>query len=174
MEENEIINRVAQSPIVTLDLEEYYHKGERVKYDLAQNLFQGLILREKDFRDFVKEHDWARYKGKNVALFCSEDAIVPTWAYMLLATRLEPYANAVVFGDLDVLEYALYQNALSKIDVNQFENRPVVIKGCGSLPVPESAFVEISRLLRPVAKSIMYGEPCSTVPLYKKARGAKG
>lgn len=173
MEEKEIINRVASSPIVTLNLEDYYHGGERVEYDIAQHLFQGLILKEKDFREFIKDHDWSIYQGKNVALFCSEDAIVPTWAYMLLATKLSPYVNMVVFGKNEVLEFALFKEALSKIDLTLFENRPVVIKGCGDLPISESAYVEITRLLMPVAKSIMYGEPCSTVPLFKKSSDSK-
>lgn len=172
MEEKGIINRVASSPIVTLNLEDYYHPGERVAYDIAQHLFQGLILKEKDFREFIKDHDWSIYQGKNVALFCSEDAIVPTWAYMLLATKLTPHTNMIVFGEIEVLEFALFKEALSKIDLTLFENRPVVIKGCGDLPISESAYVEITRLLMPVAKSIMYGEPCSTVPLYKKSSGS--
>lgn len=168
--EKEIVNRVAASPLVTIDLEEYYHQGERVVYDLAQNLFQGMILREKDLREFVKEHDWSQYEGKNVALTCTEDAIVPTWAYMLLATKLNGIAHKVVMGSLEVLEYALYQEALSKIDLESFRDKPVVIKGCGKLPVPESAYVELTMLLNPYVKSIMYGEPCSTVPVYKKPR----
>ncbi len=172
-EQEEIVNRVANSPIITFNLEDYYHSGERVVYDIAQNLFQGLILKEKDFRAFVKEHDWVQYEGKNVALICSEDAIVPTWAYMLLTTRLESYANTVVFGDIDLLEYALFKEALSSVDLEAFRDRPVVIKGCGDLPVPESAYVEITKLIKPYAKSIMYGEPCSTVPLYKKPRQPK-
>jgi len=173
MEEQGIVNRVTNSPIITFDLANYYHQGERIVYDLAQNLYQGLILREKDFREFVKTHDWSVYEGKNVALICSEDAIVPTWAYMLLTTKLEPYANLTVYGDLQLLEYALFKEALSEIDPASFENRPVVIKGCGDIPVPASAYVEITRLIRPYAKSIMYGEPCSTVPLYKKPRQPK-
>ena len=166
----EIINRVAKSPLITFDLADYYHKGERVVYDLKDNLFQGMILREKDFRAFVKENDWAAYEGKNVALTCSVDAIVPVWAYMLLTLKLEPYANMVVFGTLEELEGALFRQALSKVEVNQFQDRMVVVKGCGDLPIPAAAYVEISRLLRPVARSVMYGEPCSTVPLYKKSR----
>ena len=166
----EIINRVASSPLVTIDLEDYYHKGEREVYDLAQNLFQGMILREKDLREFVKEHDWSKYEGKNIALTCSKDAIVPTWAYMLVATKLEGVANKVVMGSLETLEYALYQDALRKIDPQEFVDKPIVIKGCGNLPVPDSAYVELSMLLKPYVKSIMYGEPCSTVPLYKKPR----
>lgn len=173
MAEQEIVNRVANSPIITFDLAEYYHSGERIVFDLAPYLYQGLILREKDFRAFVKEHDWSVYEGKNIALTCSEDAIIPTWAYMLVTTRLEPYVNMVVFGDLDLLEYSLFKEALGKINPEEFENRPVVVKGCGDIPVPASAYVEITRLIRPFAKTIMYGEPCSTVPLYKKPREAK-
>jgi hypothetical protein len=172
-DQNEIVNRVATSPIITFNLEDYYHSGERVVYDIADNLFQGLILREKDFRSFVKEHYWEQYQDKNVALVCTADAIVPTWAYMLLATKIEPYANTIVFGDESVLDYALFKEALSKVNLTEFQDRPVVIKGCGDLPVPESAYVEITRLIRPFAKSIMYGEPCSTVPLYKKPRQPK-
>lgn len=170
--EKEIINRVASSPLITLDLEDYYHSGDRVVYDLAQNLFQGMILREKDLREFVKENDWTLYQGKNVAITCSEDAIVPTWAYMLIATRLEGIANKVVLGSIETLEYALYQEAIRKIDPNEYVDRPIVIKGCGKLPVPDSAYVELTMLLKPYAKSIMYGEPCSTVPLYKKPRNS--
>lgn len=128
----------------------------------------GLILKEKDFREFIKEHDWSQYEGKNVAITCTADAIVPTWAYMLLATRIEPYANLLVFGDLKDLEDALFRDALAKIDLSKYQDERVVIKGCGDIPVPTSAYVEITRKLRPVVKSIMYGEPCSTVPLYKK------
>lgn len=166
----EIVNRVAQSPLITFDLADYYHQGERVIYDVAENLFQGMILREKDFRAFVKEHDWAAYAGKNVAIMCSVEAIVPVWAYMLLTLKLEPYAHMVVFGTLEELESALFRNALKNIDLSVFEDKPVVVKGCGDLPIPTAAYVEVSRLLRPLAKSVMYGEPCSTVPLYKKPR----
>jgi hypothetical protein len=166
--DNEIINRVAQSGIVSFDLEEYYHQGERVLYDIKQNLFQEMILREKDFREFIKTFDWSIYKDKNVALVCTADAIVPTWAYMLLASKIQPYANTVVFGGLDSLEQALYQDALSKIDLEEFRDKKVVVKGCGKYPVPVFAYVEISKKLLPVVSSLMYGEPCSTVPVYKK------
>ena len=128
----------------------------------------GLILKEKEFRNFVKNHDWSIYEGKNVAITCTADAIVPTWAYMLLATRIEPHANMLVFGDLNDLEDALFKDALQHIDLEKYKDERIVIKGCGDIPVPVSAYVEITRKLRPVAQSIMYGEPCSTVPLYKK------
>ena len=162
-----IINRVAGSALMTLDLEEYYHDGERVIYDIRQNLFQDLILKEKDFRGFVKEHNWQQYAGKNVALTCTTDAVIPTWAYMLLATVISPYANLVVFGGLEALEQALFQQALAKINLQEFTDQRVVIKGCSKVAVPVFAYVEIIRLLRPITKSLMYGEPCSTVPIYK-------
>ncbi len=170
IQSEEIINRVAKSSIITFNLEDYYPQGERVVYDLKQNLFQEMILREKDFRDFVKEHDWTQYQDQYVAITCSADAIVPTWAYMLLVTQLEPYARMVIFGSLDTLEAVLFKEALSKVDVTAFKDAKVVIKGCGHLPVPVFAYTEITRLLKPYASSIMYGEPCSTVPLYKRTR----
>jgi hypothetical protein len=137
-------------------------------YDIKENLFQGLMLREKDFREFIKTNDWSVYAGKNVAIICSADAIVPTWAYMLLAVKLTPIAHLMVFGDLAALEDALFRDALEKVDWTAFQEERVVVKGCGDLPVPVAAYVEITRRLQPIAKSIMYGEPCSTVPIYKK------
>lgn len=163
-----IVNKVAASGLLTLNLETYYHQGERVVYDIKDNLFHGLMLREKDFREFIKEHDWSAYTGKNVAIICSADAIVPTWAYMLLATKLKPFANEVVFGGLETLEAVLFNRALSAIDLEAFRDERVVIKGCADITVPTAAYVEITNLLTPVVKSIMYGEPCSTVPIYKK------
>ena len=172
METEEIVNRVAVSGIVSLDLEELYHPGERVLYDIKDNLWQGMILKEKDFRDFLKTHDWTQYQGKNVAVTCSEDAIVPTWAYMLLAVQLEPYANAIVFGDLNALEDKLFSDAIQKINLSEYEGKRVVVKGCSKVNVPISAYVEISRLLKPIVQSLMFGEPCSTVPLYKKPKSS--
>jgi hypothetical protein len=170
METNEIINRVATSGLLSFDLEEYYHPGPRVLYDMKDNLFQGLILREKDFREFLKAHDWSQYQGQNVAITCTEDAIVPTWAYMLLALHLEPYAVTIVYGDLRALEDKLFFEALARVDIEAFRDKRVVVKGCSKYPVPVAAYVEISRLLRPVVQSLMFGEPCSTVPLYKKPK----
>ncbi len=168
--EAEIINRVASSGLVTLDLEELYHSGERVVYDLKDNLFMGMILKEKDFREFLKTHDWTQYTGKNVAIVCSEDAIVPTWAYMLLAVNLEPYAHAFVFGDLQALEEKLFLEALEKIDPETYRDARVVVKGCSKVPVPTAAYVELTRRLRPVVQTLLFGEPCSTVPLYKRSK----
>lgn len=163
----EIKNKVAESGIVTIDLEDFYQKGERVLFDIKPLLFQGLILKEKDFRDFIKNEDWNKYKDRYVAIVCSTDAIVPTWAYMLLSIHLEPFAKKIVFGDLHELETVLYHEIVSGLNFIDYKDKRVVIKGCSNLPVPVSAYVELSNGLRPYAKSIMYGEPCSTVPLYK-------
>lgn len=162
------VNKVAASGLITFNLEEYLHQGERLVYDIKDNLFHGLMLREKDFREFIKNHDWSVYADKNVAIICSADAIVPTWAYMLLANKMKPYANEVVFGNLEILEAVLFTKALAKVDVAAFAGERVVVKGCGDIEVPVSAYVEITNLLTPVVKSIMYGEPCSTVPIYKR------
>lgn len=163
-----IVNKVANSGLVTLNLEEHFHTGERLVYDIKDNLFHGLILKEQDFRAFIKEHDWAQYAGKNIAITCSADAIVPTWAYMLLANKMKSYANEVVFGSLETLETVLFTKALAKINLDLYQGQRVVIKGCADIDVPVSAYVEITALLSPIAKSIMYGEPCSTVPIFKR------
>ena len=164
----EIVNRVAKSGLVSLDLETYYHHGERVVYDLKDNLFMGMILKEKDFRDFLKTHDWSQYADKNVAIVCSEDAVVPTWAYMLLTLHLAPHAHALVFGNLQELENKLFYDAIGQINPEDFRNARVVVKGCGKYPVPTAAYVEITQKLLPVVQSLLFGEPCSTVPLYKR------
>ena len=165
-------NRVANSGLVTLNLEELLHPAERVVYDIKDNLFHGLMLREKDFREFVKTHDWSQYDGQNVAIVCSADAIVPTWAYMLLATKLQHHAHRYVFGNLDALEQSLFEEAIAAINAEEHRDAKVVVKGCGTVPVPTFAYVAIMQKLLPVATSIMYGEPCSTVPLYKKPKVA--
>ena len=166
--ENEIVNRVSNSPLVTFDLEELYTPGDRILFDIKSLLFQELILREKDFRDFIKSHDWSQYTDKYVAITCSADAVVPTWAYMLLASSLQPYASQVIFGSLLDLEAILFKNALDKVDWERYSNAKVVIKGCSKVEVPISSYVEVTNRLRPVASSIMFGEPCSTVPVFKK------
>jgi Protein of unknown function (DUF2480) len=168
--EDIILNKVANSGLVTLDLEDLYQKGDRILYDLKENLFMGMILREKDFREFLKTHDLAHFKGKYVAITCSEDVIIPTWAYMLLATKLQPIAQKVVFGNLENLENVLFLEAINKIDIEQYRDAKVVVKGCSKVPVPASAYVHVTNLLMPVAQSIMFGEPCSTVPLYKRPK----
>lgn len=166
--EDQIINKVALSGLITLDMEEHYPPGERVLYDIKDNLFMGLILKEKDFRTFLKEHNWAQYSGKNVAITCTEDAIVPMWAYMLLAIHLEPYARTVVFGTPEDLEKKLFDDVLNGFDWEQYHDARVVVKGCSDKDIPPYVYVELTRRLRPLVKSLMFGEPCSTVPLYKQ------
>lgn len=162
------VNKVALSGLVTLDPAMFYPVGDRVVYDIKDNLYMGLILREKDFREFVKTHDWSQYHDKYVAVTCSEDAIVPAWAYMLLANKMAPFAREVVFGDAAVLETVLFEKSIGTLDVEQYSGQRVVIKGCGDVPVPVSAYVSLTKKLTPVVKSLMFGEPCSTVPIYKK------
>ncbi len=170
MEDPEIINRVAQSNLTTLDLEEYFPHDPLAEIDLAPLLHNGLILREKDLRDWIKVHPWNSYAGKNVAVYCSADAIIPTWAFMLIGISLSPVARHVVFGNSEALLANLYQKVLEKMDWEQFKEARVVIKGCSKLPVPVSAYLQAAEKLRKVAASIFYGEPCSTVPLYKKPK----
>ena len=164
------VNRVAQSALTTLNLEELLHPGERVVYDIKDNLFHGLMLREKDFREFVKTHDWTQYDGRNVAIICSADAIVPTWAYMLLASKLQNHAHRYVFGNLEALEQELFQEAIAGLQAEDYRDAKVVVKGCGTIPVPTYAYVAIMQKLLPVVSSVMYGEPCSTVQLYKRPK----
>jgi hypothetical protein len=169
--DKEIVNRVAASTLITFDLEEYYEPGDRVLLDIKDQLFQGLILREKEFRSFIKAHDWSQYKNKFVAITCSADAIIPTWAYMLLTSMLQPVARTIVFGTIEDLETKIFFEKLSAIDWNKFDHAKVVVKGCSKVNVPAAVYVEATRLLTPWASSIMFGEPCSTVPVYKKSKG---
>lgn len=168
--EGEIINRVANSSLITIDLEDYYQEGPRTVIDIKNWLFEGLILKEKDFREQLKNFNWEQYKDHFVALGCSTDAIIPGWAYMLIATFLNPYAKKTVVGNLNDLETSLYQTAISKIDTAPFKDKPIIIKGCSNKPVPENAYIQLIQKLQKVAKSIMYGEACSSVPLYKKPK----
>ena len=163
-----MINKVSESGIVTLDLEEYFPNGDTIVFDMKDHLFMGLILKEKEFREALKTLDLEPYKEKNVALTCTADAIIPMWAYMLAASFLEPVAKDIVFGDEGFLHKTLFLQNIAKINTEEYRDKKVVIKGCGELPVSETAYVAITKLLRPVVKSIMYGEPCSTVPIYKK------
>ena len=166
----EIVNRVARSGLITLDLEELYPQGERVLYDIKDNLWEGIALKEKDFREFVKTNDWSVFQDKFVAIHCSVDAIIPTWAYMLLTTKIAPYAKKVVFGDLEHLEEILFEEALSTLNLEDYRDAKIVIKGCSDKAVPASAYVKLTSLLQPYAQILMYGEPCSTVPLWKRPR----
>lgn len=164
----EIINRVANSKLMTFDLEEIYPKGERVSFDISQWLLEGIVLRESDFREKAKEHDWSQYRDTFVALFCSTDAIVPGWAYLLISLHLAPFAEKVTVGNLEELESILFTEILQKTDFSQYADKPVIIKGCAHKPIPQNAYVLLAQKLQPIAKSIMYGEACSSVPLYKK------
>lgn len=166
---DEIVNKVANSGLMTIDLEEFYPKGERILFDIKPLLFHELILKEKDFREFIKQHDWASYQDKMVAITCTADAVVPTWSYMLVSIALEPYAKKIVFGNLETLEAILFSEVLKSITYSDYQDKRVVIKGCSNLPVSTNAYVELVRGLKPFVKSIMYGEPCSTVPLYKSS-----
>lgn len=165
--EGEISNRVSTSGLTTFDLEDYYTAGERILFDLKFNLYQEIILREKNFREFIKNHNWESYTNKFVAITCTVDAIIPTWAYMLISSALQPYAVKVIYGTLTDLEITLYNESLSKIDWSAYQGAKVVIKGCSKIEVPLSAYIFSTNQLRKVASSIMYGEPCSTVPIYK-------
>lgn len=163
-----IINRVAQSGIITFNLEEFYPNETPLSFDIKDYLFRELLLKEKDFRQALKDLDWSQYANKNVAVFCSTDAIVPVWAYMLVGQYLSEVNAYYVAGTSEELMNVLYKNALTKVNVSEYENKRVIIKGCSNKPVPVSAYTEITRLLKPVVKSLMYGEPCSNVPIYKK------
>jgi hypothetical protein len=166
--EKEIINRVAQSDLVTINLEDFYLKGDRVLFDLKSWLFEELILKEKDFRERIKNHEWAQYQDKFVAITCTADAIIPTWAFMLVASSLTPYSKKIVFGDLKKLEEEIFHDQLRNLNIEKYRDEKIMVRGCSTVDVPESAYVELTNLLRPVAKSIMYGDACSTVPLYKR------
>ena len=165
-----IINRVANSKLKTFDLEEIYPEGKRVLFDVKDWLFQELILKEKDFRTSVKNHDWSQYKNSFVAINCSVEAIIPSWAFMLVASEVIPFANKVVIGDLELLETTIYQELIGFLDFKDYLDSPVIIKGCANKPIPNSAYAFLIEKLQPIAKSIMFGEACSTVPLYKSKK----
>ena len=169
-----IVNKVSESGLITLDLEQYYPREEVVLYDLKDYLFMGLILKEKDFREALKNLDWEVYKNKYVGVTCSADAIIPPWAYMLAASYLQPVAKDVIMGDEKEVHKMIFLKNIQGIDANEFTGQRVVVKGCGDTPIGEFAYMEITKLLRPVVKTIMYGEPCSTVPIYKKLPTPKG
>ncbi len=162
------INKVAESGLITLDLEKWYPRGETAVFDMKDYLFMGMILKEKDFREALKQLDWSVYDGKNVAVTCSADAVIPVWAYMLVAAYLQPVAKEIVMGDEKELHKALFLKNLSSINLEEYTDKRIVIKGCGETPIADYVYMEITKILRPVVKSIMYGETCSTVPVYKK------
>ncbi len=168
MKTGEIVNRVANSVLVTIDLEEYYPNGERILFDIKDWLHEGLVLREKEFRTLIDAHDWSIYKNQYIALHCTSDAIIPGWAYMLIRLQLSGIAKQVVVGNLETLETTLYQKIIANLELDYCANKPVIIKGCSNKPVPQNAYLFLIDKLYPIAKSILYGEACSSVPLYKK------
>ena len=167
---DQIVNRVAKSALKTIDLELLYPKGPRLVLDIKDWLFQELILKEVDFRAQLKSFDWSQYKNTFVALTCSTDAIIPSWAYLLITTYLSPFAKKIVVGDLEQLETAIFQDLLNELPLGEYKDKPVIVKGCASKAIPNTSYVQLVSLLQPVAKSISFGEPCSTVPLYMAAQ----
>ena len=167
---DEIINKVANSSLEVFDLEDYYPSGIRTQIDISQWLLEGFLLKEKDFREALKNHDWSQYQNHLVAIHCSTDAILPAWASILVTTYVSSFAKKVVLGTINDLETSLYQEILSKIDYTQYQDKPIILKGCSKKPVPESAYIIAIQELQKVAKSVMYGEACSAVPLFKKAK----
>ena len=162
------INKVAESGLITLDLEKYVPKGETEVFDLKEFLFMGMILKEKDFREALKNLDLGKFRNKNVAITCTADAIIPVWAYMLITSYLQPVAKEIVLGNEKDLYKTIFLKNISTINASDFSDKKIVIKGCGDTPIDDFAYAEATMILMPVAKSIMYGEPCSTVPVYKK------
>lgn len=167
---DEIVNRVANSKLVTFDLEDFYPEGNRLTLDISEWLQEGFILREQDFRANVKAHDWSQYQDSYVAVHCSTEAIIPGWAYMLVTLALSSYAKKVAVGSLEELETILFAEIIQDLSFEKYRNKPVIIKGCTHKPIPENAYVLLSQRLHSVSKSIMYGEACSSVPLYKKPK----
>jgi len=163
-----IVNRVANSPLITINLEDFYPEGKRVLLDISPWLYKNQILKEKNFRVFVAEHNWAQYKNTYVALYCSTEAIIPSWAYLLITSKLINFTKIVLVGDLDLLETVIFAEVINKINLNIYKNKPVIIKGCSKIQIPNSAFTLLIKKLQPVVKSLMYGEACSTVPIFKK------
>lgn len=167
------INKVAESGLITLDPADYFPKGETAVFDMKDHLFMQLILKEKDFREALKKQDWETYRDKNVALTCTADAIIPVWAWMLAAGYLQPVARELFMGTPEELQRQLFLHNIESINAAEFTDQRVVIKGCGETPIPDFVYMELTKKLRPVVKSIMYGEPCSTVPVFKKPSATK-
>jgi len=164
----DIVNRIANSSLITIDLEDYYPAGERTVLDIKDWLYEGLILKEKEFRNTLKNFDWQQFKNHHIALCCSSEAIIPTWAFLLIQTHLHGIAKTVVFGTLEILETVLYTTIIENLDVSVYKDKPVIVKGCSDKAVPQNAYLLLSKKLQGVARSIMYGEACSAVPLFKK------
>ncbi len=165
-----LVNKVAASGLITIDLENYFPETPVKSIDLKDFLFRELILREKDFRAALKEKDWTEYQDVNLAVFCSTDAIVPVWAYMLIASYAQPYVTSLFFGNPDAFYEDYYKKTIEQLEIEDYRDQRLVIKGCSNKPVPAAAYMYLTQKLRPLARSIMYGEPCSTVPIYKKPK----
>ena len=164
-----IVNRVAESKLITFDLQEFYPNGERVFFDISEWLEKGLVLKEKKFRDKAKGHAWGEFKGKYVAIDCSTDAIIPAWAPLLIASYLNSFAKEVVFGDLEMLENHIFKGVVDDLNLDLYRDKPIIIKGCSEKEIPENVFIQLLARFQKVAKSIFYGEACSSVPIWKKA-----
>jgi len=165
-----LINRVAESGLITIKLEDYYPEQELVVFDIKDYLFKELILKEKDFRKALKEYDWESLKGKTLLVFCSSDAIIPVWSYMLVSAHATPFAKDIFQGTQDEYLKSHFAAFIDTINPTDYEQKRIVIKGCSDKPVPPSAYMDIMTKLQPVAQSVMYGEPCSTVPIFKRPR----
>jgi hypothetical protein len=165
---NVIENKIANSGLINIDLADYYPKGERILFDIKPLLWQEFVLKEKDFRQFIKENDWSVYQDKFVAVYNTADAIVPSWAYMLIVTAIAPFAKKIVYGNLEALETVIFIDSLNKnFNSLEYQDKRVIIKGCGDLPITNAAYAEAVNLLKPYVKSLMFGEACSSVPVYK-------
>ncbi len=165
---NEIKNRVAESSLKTIDLEDFYPSGNRIELDISQFLFEGLLLREKDFREQIKNYNWEQFQDCFVVLTNTSEAIIPGWAFMLLTLHLTPFTKTVITGDLSQLETQIFTEIIAKLDLSEYKDKPVIIKGCSNKPIPETAYIQLIQKFQPIAKSVMYGEACSSVPLYKR------
>ena len=164
---DEIKNRVAESSLVTIDLEDFYPIGNRIELDISEFLFEGIILREKDFREHVKTYNWEQYQDQYITLTNTSEAIIPAWAFMLLTVQLTPFAKKITIGNLEQLENQIFSEIISELNFSEYNDQRVIIKGCSNKPIPQNAFIQVTQLLQPIAKSIMYGEACSSVPLFK-------
>ncbi|MDI9310091.1 MAG: DUF2480 family protein [Limnohabitans sp.] len=164
----EILNKVASSSLVVFDLEDYYQEGTRTQIDISQWLLEGFLLREKDFREALKNHDWSQYQNHFVAVDCSTDAILPTWASILVASHLQQYAKKIILGNISEIDLHLYIEKILQVDFTVYANKPVILKGCSKKPVPKEAYIMAITQLQKVAKSVMFGEACSAVPIFKK------
>lgn len=167
---DEIINKVEKSGLITLDLEDFYPKEPRMLFDLKDYLYEGLVLREKEFRENLSKLDWKMYENAYVAVTCTSDAIVPSWSYLLIANYLTGVAKLISFGTLEDLERDIFTEIIDKMEVDNYNDKKIIIKGCSRKPVPQNAYLQLIQKLKPIASSLMFGEACSTVPIFKKKK----